>query len=255
VTEHHPPLRAPKGVQSKAEAKFEARLAEFEAKLAAIEATVAAKFATIQTKHVARGRVVPREQLANRMTFRVERPRKVPSPRSVEDFLHGYGDDLDTALVRTGPAETLLARPRRASNDRNVDDMMTASELGKALGDVTDETVRLREKSGELFAILPPGRKKGRKYPAFQAWPEVVGAPLRKVLAALEPVDGTAALLFLTGVSDLLAGLTPLECLLGRTTFDRNLDRQAELLLSKPTQERHDVVVKAAKTQADIWAV
>lgn len=50
-----------------------------------------------------------------------------------------------------------------------------AVELGSSLGSPSDETVRQRERAGELFSVLRPGRGLCREYPAFQAWPATPG--------------------------------------------------------------------------------
>ena len=56
---------------------------------------------------------------------------------------------------------------RRAATDAVAKDPLhglAATELGAALGDLSDETVRQRERAGELFSVLRPGRKRGREY-------------------------------------------------------------------------------------------
>lgn len=135
---------------------------------------------------------------------------------------------------------------------------LTALELGQALG-VSDQTVRGRERAGELFSILRPGRRRGVEYPAFQAWPGIAGEPLAKTLAALASPDGTRAsstlaYAFFSGRTDLLGGLTPIEVLLGRLTTPRDLEPEVRALLGAPATERLDAVVRAAQTTAAVDA-
>jgi hypothetical protein len=124
---------------------------------------------------------------------------------------------------------------------------LSAAELGKALGGLCDETVRQRERVGELFSLLRPGRKRGREYPAFQAWPGIAGEPLAKVLQALGPVSGTVAYGFFTSPTDLLGGLTPIEATTGRLTSHRNVDADAQDLLDATPPDRLAAVLKAAQ--------
>ncbi len=127
---------------------------------------------------------------------------------------------------------------------------LSAAELGEALGGLGDETVRQRERAGTLFSVLRPGRKRGREYPAFQAWPGVAGEPLELVLAALGPVSGVAAYGFFTSPTDLLGGLTPIEALVGRLTTLRDVDVETQLLLTAPASQRLEAVEKAARSHA-----
>jgi len=127
---------------------------------------------------------------------------------------------------------------------------LSAAELGQALGGLSDETVRQRERAGELFSVLRPGRKRGREYPAFQAWPGIAGEPLAKVLDALRSVSTSAAYGFFTSPTDLLAGLTPIEATLGRLTSARALDADATDLLAAAPDLRLAAVMKAAEAYA-----
>ena len=127
---------------------------------------------------------------------------------------------------------------------------LSASALGQALGGLSDETVRQRERAGELLSILRPGRKRGREYPAFQAWPGIAGEPLARILAALGPASSTAAYGFFTSPTDLLGGLTPIEATLGGLTSPRRLDQETRDLLAADPQARLAAVVKAAQAYA-----
>jgi hypothetical protein len=101
---------------------------------------------------------------------------------------------------------------------------LSAAGLGRELGGLSDETVRQRERKGELVSVLRPGRKRGREYPVFQTGPGIAGSPLTQVLAARESASGTAAYGFFTSPSDLLGGLTPIEALTGKLTNPHDLE-------------------------------
>lgn len=126
-----------------------------------------------------------------------------------------------------------------------------AGDLAKVLG-VSDETVRNREQAGELFSLLRPGRKRGREYPVFQLWPAVAGAPLKAILTALGRPSGPAAYAFFTSAQDTLAGLSPLEALVG--TASREVSPEAHEFLRAGRDERLATVVRAAQTYASSLA-
>ncbi|CAH2813531.1 MAG: hypothetical protein CBCREVIR_3724 [Candidatus Burkholderia crenata] len=122
--------------------------------------------------------------------------------------------------------------------------LLSAHDLGQQLG-VTDETVRNREAAGEFFSILPHGKKRGRGYPAFQAWPNIVGTPLKRVLDALgSDITGPTAYGFFTAKSDLLGDLSPVECLGGVLTAERKLSDAALALLDGDKSERLAAVLQ-----------
>lgn len=127
---------------------------------------------------------------------------------------------------------------------------LTAAALGQALGDLSDETVRARERAGELFSILRPGRKRGREYPAFQAWTGIAGEPLAQVLEILRAHSGTAAYGFFTSPNRELASLTPIELMIGGITHPRELPHDAGVLLEAPNTERLESVLAAAQGYA-----
>ncbi len=130
---------------------------------------------------------------------------------------------------------------------------LSAVQLGQALGGLSDETVRLREKAGELFSLLRPGRKRGREYPAFQSWPAVVGEPLRQVLARLgggTPVSGATAYGFFSATNPELGQLTAVEALTGSLTQTRTLAPEATALLAAPQAARLGAVLEAAGAYA-----
>jgi hypothetical protein len=126
---------------------------------------------------------------------------------------------------------------------------LSAIELGRLLG-LDDDSVRERERVGTLFSILRPATKKGREYPAFQAWPGIAGEPLVRALTALAPADGATAYGFFISVTDLLVGLSPIEVLLGKPLTAREYDTDATRLLNAPKEERLVAVEKAAAATA-----
>ncbi|TXG96582.1 MAG: hypothetical protein E6R08_09005 [Nevskiaceae bacterium] len=131
---------------------------------------------------------------------------------------------------------------------------LSAVELGLSLGNRSDETVRQRERAGELFSVLRPGRKRGREYPAFQAWPGVAGAPLQQVLARLTGLSPTDLYGFFAGITDLLDGLTPVEALVGKLIQARTVDDAARELLGSAGPDRLDAVLQAADAYAALRA-
>lgn len=120
--------------------------------------------------------------------------------------------------------------------------MLTAAEFGDRLGKLTDETVRLREKEGQLFSILPEGRHRGRKYPAFQLLPGIAGKPLEALLNVLGDLGGALIYQFMTSPNELLGGLSPLQLLIKEPVSDET----AESLLGLPDAQRLDAVLNSA---------
>jgi hypothetical protein len=155
----------------------------------------------------------------------------------VIDSLQGEFATRDDAVATADPTQPL-----------------SAAELGQALGGLTDETVRQRERAGELFSIMRPGRKRGREYPAFQAWPGITGQPLARAMSALGGASGPVAYGFFTSPTDLLGGLTPIEAMLGRLTTSRAIDQATRELLGASDEERLQAVIKAAHAHAAILA-
>ncbi|HTI18496.1 MAG TPA: hypothetical protein VL598_12595 [Trinickia sp.] len=156
--------------------------------------------------------------------------------------------EIERALAKLAEEATAPSAVYAPGDDPSQ--LLPAAQMGRALGGVSDETVRQRENAGELFAILPPARKRGRGYPVFQAWPGIVGAPLAKVLSALGGLRGTSAYGFFTSPTDLLGGLTPIEAMAGRLIAPRSLPRESQNLLKASEEDRLAVVVSAAKAYA-----
>jgi hypothetical protein len=122
-------------------------------------------------------------------------------------------------------------------------EMLTANQIGSGLG-ISDETVRLREQQGEIFAVLQPGRKRGRQYPGFQLWPGIAGEPLKRILARLG-TGGASAYQFFTSPNIDLASLSPLQVLSQRALTPADF-ANAKDLLALPDADRLAAVERAA---------
>lgn len=164
-------------------------------------------------------------------------------PRETIDLFISFVDfRLDTQAALH---ELELQRILRSIKGRDTAEMGTAEELAAALN-VSAETVRRRTVDGTLIAVLAPGRKRGREYPLFQAWPGVAGKPLEIVLEALGRPAGAEAYQFMTSPSDFLGGLTPVEVLVGDAPPDAQLATGAREFLQQDDEVRLRAVVDAA---------
>ena len=70
------------------------------------------------------------------------------------------------------------------------------------------------------------------------------------MLGALGRASGTAAYGFFTSPTDLLGGLTPIETLTGKLTNPRDLEPEAQELLSADAVERLKAVISGAQAYA-----
>ncbi len=121
----------------------------------------------------------------------------------------------------------------RSKKSRDVP-VVTLSPLGADVGDLNRELLTAetmaermhcsranvydREKKGMLFSVLPPGREKGRKYPAFQLHPRLDTSLLYDLVTQFRAQDASTNLLwdFLRSVHASLGGLTGVEVLTGQ---------------------------------------
>lgn len=168
---------------------------------------------------------------------------KSKMPRDAVDLFVSFVDfrlDTQAALY-----ELEIERIVRSLKGRDTADMGSAEELAAALG-VSAETVRRRTHEGKLFAVLGPGRKRGREYPMFQAWPGIAGKPLETVLEALGSLEGPQAYQFMTTPGDFLGGLTPIEVLVGDAPEGADLAPGAREFLTQDDDVRLRAVVDAA---------
>lgn len=125
--------------------------------------------------------------------------------------------------------------------------MLSASQACSALG-IDLPTLHAEEKSRRLFSFSRPSRSNEREYPAFQGWPQIRGDRLTELLADLShhgTADGADAYGFFLGTSDLLAGLAPVEVLVGRCLDGRAMAPDASTLISMSPHDRF-IAVKAA---------
>lgn len=129
----------------------------------------------------------------------------------------------------------------------DVDRWVTAAQLGKALGGLSEYEVKAQEQSGKLFSV-PDGN--GAKYPSFQALPEICGEPLERVLRELGPLsaNGISPWDFFTSRSELLVNLSPIEILLADPRRSRSSDPDAQRLLRSSNKARLLAIVGAART-------
>lgn len=125
--------------------------------------------------------------------------------------------------------------------------LLTAAELGFELH-LGDQMVNKLRQDGYLYGYLPDGRKRGRVYPAFQAWAGIYGEPLRQVLQALGSAEGWQMDEFFAGEPLALGGVTPVEALLGQAFLHRSepTGLPAEVL-GLPPALRLERVIAAAK--------
>lgn len=167
------------------------------------------------------------------------------SGRAFEIF-HDLIDSLVAArLVQQQFKPVEVIAPVPLDPELEMHTTLSAKAFGKRVS-LSDETVRNREREGALFSILPPGKKRGRVYPAFQSLPGIFGQNLREILDALGRPIGPSAFVFFTKTTDLLGMLTPVEMLTGR--FERASSREfAERFASLSERERVDAVLRVAE--------
>lgn len=131
------------------------------------------------------------------------------------------------------------------AGEEDVAVMLDANDFAVRAG-ISDQTVRNREKAGELFSVLWPMRTRGRLYPAFQLWSCVRGEPLERVLRELGDLDGVSKYQFFTTPVEHLASLSPLDVLQGGSLAVGTTER-ARSLLGLDVSQRTETVLRAAK--------
>lgn len=107
----------------------------------------------------------------------------------------------------------------KASED---DGLLSADEVAKRMK-CTPQAVYHREQASQFFSVIPPGRKKGRKYPEFQLDPRLDDKALKRLIVLFkqaEPLGVTSNDLwnFLRTLQTALQGNTALNALLGLGT-------------------------------------
>lgn len=154
-------------------------------------------------------------------------------------------DDLRHALSQL---RLLGSAGRRGAPDDQPMHLLTAAEIGFELH-LGDQMVNRLRQDGYLYGYLPDGRKRGRVYPAFQAWAGIYGEPLRQVLQALGSAEGWQMDEFFAGEPLALGGVTPVEALLGRAFLHRReASGLAAVVLGMPPDKRLARVVGAARS-------
>jgi hypothetical protein len=126
---------------------------------------------------------------------------------------------------------------------------LSAAEMSRALGGLSVGMVRQRERDGEIFSIVRPGRGRDREYLAFQVWSGIRGEPLAKVLAALGKPSGAVAYAFFMCPSEALGGLAPIEALSG-LSHSPDLREEVQAFLAWSADARLAAVLQAAKDHA-----
>jgi hypothetical protein len=205
-----------------------------------------------------------------RMSVRCDRPAiaKVPSPMLADEAIAWHlVRRLDTtaaparaadfgamslaapavealnALIQRRVAEHIRAQPGLDGPMSASMRMLGAREVGVRLGNLSDQTVRIREKERKLFSLLRPNRQRGREYPEYQLEQGVHGRPLNAVLRTLCDASGEQVHAFFTTPLARLGDLTPLEMLKGAAFSGGGVD---QLLVQAPEQ-RLAAVLEAAR--------
>jgi len=115
--------------------------------------------------------------------------------------------------------------------------------------DCTRANVYEREKKGNLFSVLPPGRENGRKYPAFQIHRTVDNELLVALIALYRGRGASTNLLwdFLRSVQSAFGGATGVDVLIGEHPQRSGIDaRKLKALYALPSAERHQFVMDHA---------
>ncbi|RQP23699.1 hypothetical protein [Piscinibacter terrae] len=153
------------------------------------------------------------------------------------------GMDALNALIEKRIAEQIRSAPAFANATAASLRMLNARDVGIRLGNLSDQTVRIREKEGKLFSILRPNRQRGREYPEYQLENGIQGRALNAVLRVFAERAGEEIHAFFTTPLQILGELTPLEVLRGVAFVNGPAD---QLLVQSPEQ-RLAVVLEAAQ--------
>jgi len=157
--------------------------------------------------------------------------------------LAGPAVEALNALIQRRVAEHIRAQPGLDGPMSASMRMLGAREVGVRLGNLSDQTVRIREKERKLFSLLRPNRQRGREYPEYQLDAGVQGRPLSAVLRIFGDAPGEQVHAFFTTPLARLGDLTPLEMLKGAAFGGGGVD---QLLVQLPEQ-RLAAVLDAAR--------
>lgn len=172
--------------------------------------------------------------------------------RHLEELLPEVKRYISSDVLRAlqhGLSQLRLLGPagRRGAADDQPMRHLTAAEIGYELH-LGDQMVNRLRLAGHLYGYLPDGRRRGRVYPAFQAWGGIFGEPLRQVLLAIGDTEDERLNDFFDGEILALGGITPVEALLGRSFQHRGEPSpQAREILSQSAAQRLARVVDEAK--------
>lgn len=132
---------------------------------------------------------------------------------------------------------------------------VSAAELAKFIGGIDAEGIAKLEARGELFHVVDESAPSERRYPLYQVWPTIPRQIFFDVLKILRANDGTASPHFFFAFQDPdLGALTPIEVLLGALVVERELHRDAPLLLAANAEDRREYVFAAARNYANAAA-
>ena len=132
---------------------------------------------------------------------------------------------------------------------------VSAAELGKFMGGISAKKVAALEARGELFRIVDKNTPAAHRYPLYQVWPAIPRQHFLEVLEVLRADGGTASPHFFFAYQDPdLGSLTPVEVLLGALLKERELHKDAPLLLSAKVEDRRQYVLAAARIYANAAA-
>lgn len=166
-----------------------------------------------------------------------------------EGISSALADFRPLASSTAAPASEQVAiasSPRPPLIPQDYGATLTAKKFGAAIG-LGEDMVRIKEKKFEIFSIIAPGRKRGRRYPAFQAWTDFTkdsqfAALIRTKFAG----QGSEAYMFFMVTNPDLAHLSPIEAWVGDLKVQRHISDDAAEFLRLDRTERIQSVINAA---------
>ncbi len=168
---------------------------------------------------------------------------------------------LDTRKRRGGvrrrnPKEplghNLPLHPRAAELTSKV----TAEELAAFMGGIDVDGIANLEGLGALFHVVDEKVSPEPRYPLYQVWPTIPRQIFVDVLKILRTVEDSSSPHFFFAYQDPdLGSLTPIEVLLGALLVERELHRDAPMLLAANAEDRQQYVLAAARIYANTAAI
>lgn len=156
---------------------------------------------------------------------------------------------------RRNPKEPLGHELSLHAQATDLKSKVSAAELAKFIGGIDAKGVAALEARGELFHVVDEKAPTKRRYPLYQVWPAIPRKVVLNVLEILRADGGTASPHFFFAFQDPdLGALTPIEVLLGALLVDRELHRDAPMLLAANAEDRHQFVLAAARIYANAAA-